>query len=242
MKNIRNNRRAFIIGAIIFALIVAGIVLTVSQSHVKLIYVLPNGVEFHPENAKNGTKYKVPDNPQMPEKWIFTGWRFSDSKALEETSEDTFSSNNEKTNSTVYAHAEGKQVPVFDTTLALAGGYGTNKDRVTLPLKLCGEVNVCAFELEIKYDPEQLKLEGFENEDPGVVVNAIEEEGVILLNYLDNRNTVGDVDLVDLVFKVVGEAGKTDVSMTVENGTRYGEDNKFEDVEMVVISSTVTIV
>lgn len=242
MKNILNNKKVIAILLSILAVVAVVVGIVFGHSHSNMTYVLPNGAEFKPDKAKNGTDYLVPDNPQMPEKWIFTGWKFTDSKDVEEdtSSEETSSP---KKGDVVYAHAQGRQVPVFDTTLALAGGYGTKGNQVTLPLKLCGEVNIGAFEVAIKYDPELLEFVEFQNEDPGIVINAIQEEGLILLNYLDSENTVGDVDLVDIVFKITGnKPTETKVTMTVDNGTRYGEDGKMEDAEIVVISSKVTIV
>lgn len=226
----------------IFAIVL--IVISGTHSKAKVVYLLPDGTEFHPGNAKNGSDIKVPDNPQMPEGWIFTGWSFSNAAPDDGAgSSELVPSGKPDTKNTVYARAEAVHVPVFDTGLALAGGYGTKKDHVTLPLKLCGEVNICAFEAEIHYDPGQLKFVEFANTDPGVVINVIEEEGCLLLNYLDSENTLGDVDLVDLVFEIIGESDTdTPVEITVENGTRLNDAGEMEDVDVLLISSMVTIV
>lgn len=230
-----------ILAAIILAV---ALILIFGHKHGNVVYLLPDGSEIQPETAKNGTDVLVPDNPQMPEGLIFTGWSFSDTEpsAVSGSSavETTGKSDAAKT---VYAQAVATHVPVFDTGLALSGGYGTKGNRVTLPLQLCGEVNVCAFEAEIQYDASQLKFVEFQNEDPGIVINVIEEEGRILLNYLDSANTVGDVALVDVVFEIIGsEPSVSPLEVAVSNATRFDDNGEMEDVDISVISGVVTIV
>ena len=209
-----------------------------------VVYLMPDGMEFQPKTAKNGRDVKVPDNPQMPEGWIFTGWSFSNAAPADgEGSAEPEPSGDLDTKSTVYARAEAVHVPVFDTGVALSGGYGTKGNRVTLPLQLCGEVNICAFEAEIHYDPAQLKFVEFQNEDPGIVINVIEEEGLVILNYLDSANTTGDVAMADLVFEIIGtDQTVTPLEVTVTNGTRLTEDGEMEDVDVQIISAAVSIV
>lgn len=209
-----------------------------------VVYLMPDGMEFQPKTAKNGRDVKVPDNPQMPEGWIFTGWSFSNTAPADgEGSVEPDSSGDLDVKSTVYARAEAVHVPVFDTGVALSGGYGTKGNRVTLPLQLCGEVNICAFEAEIHYDPAQLKFVEFQNEDPGIVINVIEEEGLVILNYLDSANTTGDVAMADLVFEIIGtDQTVTPLEVTVTNGTRLNDEGEMEDVDVQIISAAVSIV
>ena len=51
------------------------------------------------------------------------------------------------------------------------------------------------------------------------------------------------MDLVDLVFEIIGESDTdTPVEITVENGTRLNDAGEMEDVDVLLISSMVTIV
>lgn len=239
-----------VLAVLVVAALVAGVLLRKPKADVR--YLLPDGTEFVPEKATNGGDIRVPDNPQMPEGWIFTGWSFSNeadpAQASDAPEEGAGNQNGDSADaldlkSTVYAKANAVHVPVFDTGLALTSGYGTKGNRVTLPLQICGEVNVCAFEAEIHYDPSQLKFVEFANKDPGVVINAIEDEGLIVLNYMDSANTVGDVSLADLVFEIVGESDTvTPLTVTVTNGTRLNDENAMEDVDITIISAAVQIV
>lgn len=238
----KQKKRLMSIGVVLAVAVAILIAIWASQSDSKIIYLMPDGSEFHPEISKNGSTLKVPDNPQMPEGWIFTGWSFSNTPpASSSVGSSEPAPLGEK--SAVYAWAQATHAPVFDTGVALSGGYGTKGNRVTLPLQLCGEVNICAFEAQITYDPSQLKFVKFANRDPGVIINAIEEDGVVILNYLDSTNTTGDVALVDLVFQISGkEQTETPLEVTVTNGTRLTDDGEMEDVDVRVISAAVAIV
>ncbi len=240
----KNAKKIWIPIVAVLAVLAAVLFVVFGGHSADVVYLMPDGMEFHPQSAKNGKDVKVPDNPQMPEGWIFTGWSFSNTAPADgEGSAEPETSGDLDTKSTVYARAEAVHVPVFDTGVALSGGYGTKGNRVTLPLQLCGEVNICAFEAEIHYDPAQLKFVEFQNEDPGIVINVIEEEGVVILNYLDSANTTGDVAMADLVFEISGtEQTVTPLEVTVTNGTRLTDEGEMEDVDVQIISAAVSIV
>lgn len=236
-----------------------------------VVYLFPDGVMFEPDSPSNGKDIKVPDNPQMPEGWIFTGWDIErmdsvpqsaegstepevvvlntpPTDEIEEATEEpaiqtTAPQPTFKPGKTVIARAIGVTIPKDENVVALSGGYGTKDDTVTLSLKLCGKADLCAFEAEIIYDPTLLVFQEFTNDDFGIMINVLEDEGRILLNFLDTENICADVDLVDIVFKVKGgEAGKTPLSLTVSNGTKLSESGELEEVEVTAIPAAVEIV
>lgn len=234
-----------------------------------VVYMLPNGAVFEPETAENGTDIKVPDNPQMPEGFVFSGWEFE--RLTSEPTEVAGSAPTEvisldppprdesglateppatqapqptpKPGKTVLARAVAVSVSKDENVVALSGGYGTKGNTVTLSLTLCGKADICAFEAEVTYDPNLLEFQELANEDFCVVSNVLEDEGRILLNFVDTENVEADVDLMDIVFKVKGsEAGTTPISLLVKNGTRYGTDEELEEVEINAIPAAVEIV
>ena len=88
--------------------------------------------------------------------------------------------------------------------ISISNGYGITGDTVTLPLSLCGKVDICCFELKITYDKSALQFVEFSNEDAGITANCDAENGIIYLNYISTDNTTGQVDLCDISFKLIG--------------------------------------
>ncbi len=185
----------------------------------------PDGRILFIDEVKSGEDAKPPENPIMPQGYVFTGWSGTFSNVTEDQS--------------VYA-----ECTVFlgeENVLALSGAYVNNGEETVIPLQLCGDVCLCAFDLRIRYDIESLNFVEFRNLDGSVDANCVPETGEIYLNYASMENTNGEVYLAELVFRAVGEPGKTVVDINIVDLVAYDSDYAFYEPPYSTIFSTVTI-
>lgn len=166
-----------------------------------------------------------PEKPTMPQGCVFSYWDADFSYVTEDMS--------------VYAICE--HVGNQENVLALSGGYVQQGENVVLSLRLCGDVCICAFDIRIIYDQSMLEFVGFQAQDGAVDANCMEGTGVLCLNFVSMENTVGEVDLVDLVFTASGESGQTDITIEVVEMIAYDADYDFCESVYTVVPGTVTV-
>lgn len=110
-----------------------------------------------------------------------------------------------------------------------AGAYGKAGDTVAVPILLCGDVCVSGFDLTVTYDPEQVELVSLD-EDGAVVYND-EVPGQLRINYVSIENTVSDVDVVRMMFRINSGSTGSDITINVngiyacEAGMESNNDN-----------------
>lgn len=127
--------------------------------------------------------------------------------------------------------------------ISISNGYGVTGDIVTLPLSLCGKVDICCFELKITYDKSILQFVEFFNEDAGIAANCDAENGVIYLNYISTNNTTGQVDLCDVSFKLIGNSTKqVPLNIMVELAVRINDSDDYENVECDVRNGKIDLI
>lgn len=90
-----------------------------------------------------------------------------------------------------------------ENVIALDAFRADGGETVRVPLRLCGQVELCAVDLKISYDTERLKYVGCENDDDDLLVNCDADKGVILVNFVRIVNLEENFKFCDLLFEVV---------------------------------------
>ncbi len=99
-----------------------------------------------------------------------------------------------------------------------------------IPLRLCGDVLLCGFDLTVSYDTAQLQLEKVTYEDDAVILNA-EEPGCIRINYVSLNNTSADVDICTLRFTVLAEGEEPCLYLEAKSVCAWDEDYRLYEPE-----------
>lgn len=98
---------------------------------------------------------------------------------------------------------EFMDVRELPNVVALDGASGNAGDRLSIPLRVCGEVEFCGLDLKIHYDPQLLKYEGYDNADDDLMVHCNEEKGVVLINLARVANLEDNYGICQLLFQVI---------------------------------------
>ena len=101
-----------------------------------------------------------------------------------------------------------------------------------MPIRLCGDVCVSAFDLTISYDSNALELVSV-TEDGAVLYND-EVPGKIRLNYVSTDNTVADVDICFLEFSVKAPSGQIPVNLEMQSIYTYKDSLESENDDLYV--------
>ena len=190
-----------------------------------VVFYGPDNRTLFITEVASGDSAIPPVNPTMPQGYIFSHWDKDFSSVTEDMS----------------IHAICKEISGQENVLALSGGSVQSGGEVVIPLQLCGNVNLCAFDIRIDYNGEILKFVEFRNKDGAVDANCTEDTGEIYLNFASMENTQGDVYLVELVFNAIGEQGNTSVAVNVVELIAYDADYNFYEPPYATISGNITI-
>lgn len=188
-------------------------------------FLAPDGSVLYEDTVPAGEAAQPPTNPLMPYGYVFSHWDKDFSHITENL-----------TVNAVCSEVNGK-----DNVFSCSGGYVQKGANTAVSVKLGGNVSLCAFNLRITYDTEKLDFVEFRAQDPLVDANCMEEEGVIYLNYASSENTVGDVDLTDLVFYATGNEGQAAVTIEVLEIIVYDESYDFQTPACTTVPATITI-
>lgn len=177
--------------------------------------------------VEKGGAPHFPGIPSMMQGYAFDGW----SEDLSSITRDTV----------VFPVRE--KISDGKNIILLSDAYGKTEDVVTMPLMLCGEVEICCFEATVEYDTSVLRFAGFENEDPCMTVSCNEETGTVHLNYISTQNTTGQVDLCDLLFEVIGtKKTQSGVNITIAHAAIAVGDEEYEAAECDVRNADVMVI
>lgn len=132
--------------------------------------------------APTATPVPIPIQPEAPEDYIFQGY-------VEGEGEETLS--------------KFQDLSGVENALALLSFYGNGGETVATSLQICGEVELCAFDIKISYDTSRLKYAGCENADDDLLVNCSEEKGQIMINFVRIVNLGENFKFCDLLFEVI---------------------------------------
>lgn len=129
-----------------------------------------------------------------------------------------------------------------NNVFAMSGTYGKKDTTVIVPLQLCGNVCLSGFDISVKYDANILSLESVFNEDGGIVYNS-DKAGIININYVSTKNTIGDVDVCCFKFKIINnEKNETPIETTVKKVCAVKDDESIFDADYSIINSSVYII
>ena len=138
------------------------------------------------------------------------------------------------------ANARYRDVSELDNVLAIPSEYAQKDELVSLPLRLCGQVELCAFDVKLTYDKNRLEYLGCEDVDDDLMVHAKTDEGVVRINYLYPRNLQEEKDLCRLQFRVTSkEQGQSLLHMEVLEAVRLGSDGDVVICTATPVHSTV---
>lgn len=139
--------------------------------------------------------------------------------------------------------------PVWkDTTdknnlFTLSSCYAKKGDEIVIPVKLCGNVNIGAFDIRIAFDTEKLEFVEVLNQDADVMASYSDTEKKIGINFMGSENLTESMDVCDLVFKVKSdEVSNTTFNVMNMDSLVYKDNGDFEFVETDYIEATIYIV
>lgn len=158
-----------------------------------------DGTVLKIDSVEKGKTANPPKQPQMLYGTVFQSW-------------DTEISSVTK-NLEVYPIC--KDVKGKTNVFAIEGAYGKSGGTVIVPIRLCGEVCVSAFDMTMSYDSSALDLISV-SEDGAVLYND-EVTGEIKLNYVSTENTVADVDICFLEFAVKDSSGQSSLALKMHS-------------------------
>lgn len=90
----------------------------------------------------------------------------------------------------------------MENVITLDAFRAVGGERVRVPLRVCGEVELCAVDLKITYDADRLEFVGYENADDDLIVNC-KEKGKISVNFVRIVNLEDNFTFCDLLFDVI---------------------------------------
>lgn len=198
---------------------------TAEEESFTVTFLGPDESLLYVDKVKKGAAAQAPANPNVLQGYVFAYWDSDFSCVTEDMT----------------VHAICQEIGDAENVFSCSGAYARQGEQVTVPLQLCGNVCLCAFSAQIKYDVQALDFVEFTAQDGAVDANCIEEDGVIYLNFVSYENTTGEVDLVDLVFTAVGEVGQTPVSIEVTEVVAYDDDYEFYIPAYTTVPAVVTI-
>jgi len=185
-----------------------------------------DGIILAREMVEPGKSAIPPADNYTRQGYVFTGW----DKDL----------NNIKSVETV--KPTYTKVRDLNNVLALSASYGSYGDTISVPLQLCGKVDLCALDIRIIYDKSVLKFINFNNEDGDLVANYDKKAQIIHMNFISSKNVTGEVDLCDLQFKLISEkATKTALSIEIVEITKLDEKNNFVVPKYNLLNSDVYV-
>ena len=178
-------------------------------------------------SVASGESPNSPGTPMMLQGYVFDGWDYDLASV---TKDITVTPLREK-------------ISNEKNVLSVPNGYGVTGDIVTLPLSLCGNVDICCFEAKLTYDKDNLQFVEISNEDEDVTVNCDAKNNVIYLNYLSTNNTTGQIDLCDVSFKLIGKNTKQIlVGVTVDLAAKYTITEAYENVDCEVRNGKIDLI
>lgn len=172
---------------------------SVSKDQYTVTFYSNDGTVLKIDSVEKGKTANPPAEPQMLYETVFQSWDTDISSV--------------KKNLEVRPICE--DVKEKQNIFAIEGAYGKSGGTVIVPIRLCGEVCVSAFDMTISYDSNVLDLISV-SEDGAVLYND-EIPGKIRLNYVSTDNTVADVDICFLEFSIKAPTGQIPVNLEMHS-------------------------
>lgn len=221
------RKRIILIALSIFlaiVLIVVGVLVIKNIDNKKeceVTFLSNDGTILKVDVVEKGQSANPPVKPQMTFGTVFKSWDVDISKIT----------SNMKVNPVC------EDISKKENVFAVEGAYGKSGGTVIVPIRLCGDVCVSAFDLTISYDSAVLELISVK-EDGGVIYND-ETPGKINLNYVSVENTTADVDVCYLEFSIKSEIEQSAISIEMNKIYAYDEKVQTDNVKMIVPKHTI---
>ena len=132
--------------------------------------------------------------------------------------------------------AKYQDVSQFQNAIVIPAVYGQGGEQVSVPLRICGQVDLCALDLRVTYDEELLHYAGSTGQDEDLLINCDEENGVLFLNFLRLVNLEEPFDFANLVFDVdTTHACDTALQLEVVEAVALDEDQQIRFCNFSVV-------
>lgn len=199
---------------------------TKNQKEYTITFLAKDGQVLETVTVDPNKGFTPPMTPPVPPDEIFTGWNddFKETEDNQVVKEETIS------------------VAEMDNAIAISAGYGVPGGKVTLPLQLCGKVNLCGLDLMIQFNPQELQFKEFSYEDDAVICNFDNNTGEVKLNFLTMRNVTSAVDLCDMIFEIVGDADEAKLTIDVKTIIAFDENQNIITPDYRTIHGTVRVI
>lgn len=120
--------------------------------------------------------------------------------------------------------------------------YAKPESKVSVRVKIGGQVNLAALQMYIDYDEDYLEYIEANNLDAGVMINKENQKPRLRLAFLSDDNVTGSVDFVELVFRVKGQPGDKAVIMyDIEKAAMINSNNEIVTADYTVKDTVVHI-
>lgn len=172
---------------------------SVSKDQYTATFYSNDGTVLKIDSVEKGMAANPPSQPQMLFGTVFRSWDADISSVTKN----------------LEVHPICEDVKGKPNIFAIEGAYGKSGGTVIVPIRLCGEVCVSAFDMTISYDSTALDLISV-SEDGAVLYND-EVPGKIKLNYVSTDNTVADVDICFLELSMKAPSGQLPVTMELQS-------------------------
>lgn len=138
----------------------------------------------------------------------------------------------------VYTSIAGKS-----NVFALDTYYTTDPGNAKLTLSLKGDVKLCVADLQIRYDPNVIRIDDVRSVDPSIQYNILPEEGRIKVSMLLQENMTYSMDCFQLCISFVdGSANIAELSITVEDAAYLTGPSTLADATAETISGKIVCI
>lgn len=113
--------------------------------------------------------------------------------------------------------------------------YGDIDSEIIIPLELNGAIDMCAFDITLKYDTEKIRLLEIANVDTGVISNYDSVKGEIYMNYVQASNINAGFKICDFIFETGEFVGDTSLEVSNLEVVKSFENGDLSYVESEVV-------
>ena len=184
-----------------------------SENSNSVVFYSDEGVILGKDDVPQGGFPAPPVQGLSKEGYIFTGWTVkpdsdnNDATVAAEKTTDGIQKENDPTLPQIDEDIDFEAIYIDirdkSNVFALPAVYGKKGDTFETKLQLCGKVVLCAFDIQISYDPAILELTSIKSDlDLDVVASHDEANHTIKFNYATAKNRTRTAEVIELYFKI----------------------------------------
>ena len=146
-------------------------------------------------------------------------------------------------NSKIFLEASEPVVNASENLFKTDAVLSEDSRKLKVNLTLEGKVNLCGFDLLLKYNPNQLKLIQWDDELDFQIYSAKnEEKGLVSFNYTGIKNITKTKQILTAEFEVVGNSkGSDKISFEAVDVIRLDEENEVVDADYTLTEVNYSI-